>query len=68
MRYKLDGGWVERVFNMIGESVVKGEEVSGKGEVRLEGRLKGDYGKEEMGEGRVEMRIKEGWGKYGELG
>lgn len=67
LTYKLHAPSLETVFNMIPESVLKRQELTAKGEVTLEGTLKGFYGKQQMPEATLHMSINQASAKYADL-
>lgn len=67
LTYKLHAPSLETVFNMIPESVLKRQELTAKGEVTLEGTLKGLYGKQQMPEATLHMSINQASAKYADL-
>lgn len=67
MHYGLHAPSLETVLHMIPESIVKKEEVHAKGEVLLEGDVKGYYGKEQTPLITLKAKIKEASAKYDKL-
>lgn len=67
LSYKLHAPSLETVLNMIPESVLKRQKLSAKGEVILEGTLKGHYGKQQMPEATLKMSINNASAQYADL-
>ena len=67
LKYGLHAPSLETVLAMIPESILKKEEVSAQGEVKLEGTLKGLYGKKQMPLATLKVQINEASAKYDRL-
>lgn len=67
IKYSLHAPSVETVLAMIPESVVKKEKVSAKGEVKVEGTLKGLYGDKKIPVVSLKAQIIEASAKYDKL-
>lgn len=67
IRYGLDAPSVETVLNMIPESIVMHTKVSAKGEVKVEGTLKGIYGEKKIPVASLKIQIKDASAKYADL-
>ena len=67
MAYGLHAPSLETVLNMIPESVLKREEMTAKGSVKMEGDVKGWYGKEQMPAVTLKVKIDKASAKYDKL-
>ena len=67
LKYGLHAPSLETVLAMIPESILKKESVSAQGEVKLEGTLKGLYGKKQMPLATLKVQINEASAKYDRL-
>lgn len=67
MAYGLHAPSLETVLNMIPESVLKHEEMTAKGSVKMEGDVKGWYGKEQMPAVTLKVKIDKASAKYDKL-
>ncbi len=67
VHYGLHAPSLKTVFDMIPESVLKREEMTAKGEVLLEGDIKGFYGKEQTPLVTIKAQIKDASAKYDKL-
>lgn len=67
MAYGLHAPSLETVLNMIPESVLKREEMTAKGSVKMEGDVKGWYGKEQMPTVTLKVKIDKASAKYDKL-
>lgn len=67
VHYGLHAPSMENVLKMIPESVVKKAKVSAKGEVVVEGTLKGIYGDKKIPAASLKIQVKEASAKYADL-
>lgn len=65
--YALHAPSLETVFNMIPESVLKRESMEAKGSVKMEGSVKGWYGKQQMPAVTLKVQIDNASAKYEKL-
>lgn len=65
--YALHAPSLETVFNMIPESVLKRESMEAKGSVKMEGDVKGWYGKQQMPAVTLKVQIDKASAKYEKL-
>lgn len=67
LEYGLHAPTLETVLNMIPESILKREELTAQGEVGMHGKIEGWYGKRQMPEVTLNVRIKDASAKYDKL-
>ena len=67
LKYGLHAPTLETVLNMIPERVLKRESMTAKGEVMMQGEIKGWYGKKQMPTVTLNVRIKDASAKYDKL-
>lgn len=67
LAYGLHAPTLETVLNMIPERVLKRESMTAKGEVMMQGEIKGWYGKKQMPAVTLNARIKDASAKYDKL-
>lgn len=67
VRYGLHAPSMETVLGMIPQSIVKKAKVSAKGEVMVEGTLKGVYGKQQFPVAKLAIQVKDASAKYADL-
>ena len=67
LSYKLHAPSLETVLQMIPESILKRQELTAKGEVLMEGTLKGHYGKQQMPEATLHVNIRNASAQYAGL-
>ena len=67
LTYGLHAPTLETVLNMIPERVLKRESMTAKGEVMMQGEIKGWYGKKQMPAVTLNARIKDASAKYDKL-